>query len=368
MEKAEMTGYMPVRLYTGAGCVMQQAEELRKLGTKPLLVTGRHSAKVSGALDDVLRAVDGPYALFDEIGQNPLLTDCMRAAELAVQTQCDYVIGIGGGSPLDAAKCIAVLAANPGMTQDVLYSLQWPKDPLPIAAVGTTAGTGSEVTKVAVITVPGGRKKSFHHEAIFPRVALGDPRYTCSMSSTSTASTAIDALAHATESFFSRKANELSQNYALRAVTLLMPELKKVLDQEELALEDREVLYNASIYGGLAINITGTCLPHAMGYLLTEQHGLPHGYACAMFLPEFLKINEQEQPELTRKYFAETGCSYGDWLDIVTGLLQEIHVEIPEEEIIREHSRWIDNGSIQKGWGEITPEACDEILRRISQK
>ena len=188
------------------------------------------------------------------------------------------------------------------------------------------------------------------------------------MSDTSTASTAIDALAHATESFFSRKANELSQNYALRAVTLLMPELKKIQQQEELTFDDREILYNASLYGGLAINITGTCLPHAMGYLLTEQHGLPHGYACAMFLPEFLKINEQEQPELTRKYFAEIGCSYEDWLDIVTGLLQEIHVEIPEEEIRREHSRWIGNGSIQKGWGEITPEACDEILRRISQK
>ena len=363
----EMSGFMPVRQYTGAGCVRAKAAELRILGSKPLVVTGRTSARISGALEDVLAAVDGPYALFDEIGQNPLLTDCMRAAELAVQEHCDYVIGIGGGSPLNAAKAIAVLAANQGMTQEVLYSLKWPKKPLPVAAVGTTAGTGSEVTKVAVITVPEGRKKSFHHEDIFPKIALGDPRYTFSLSRDFTASTAIDALAHATESYFSRLANDLSQLYALRAVSLLMPELKKILEQEDLSSEDREILYNASIYGGLAINITGTCLPHAMGYLLTEQHSLPHGYACAMFLPEFIRINEAEVPDLVQRYFAEIGVSEEEWTDIVTGLLQGIRVEITEEEIEREHGRWINNGSIKKGWGEIAPEACDEILRRISR-
>ena len=364
--RMEMTGFMPVCLITGAGCVSAHAAEVRAIGQKPLIITGRTSAKVSGALDDVLQAVDGPYALFDEIGQNPLLTDCMRAAETGVQEGCDYVIGIGGGSPLDAAKCIAVLAANPGMTQEELYSLRWPAKPWPVVAVGTTAGTGSEVTKVAVITVPGGRKKSFHHEDIFPKIALGDPVYTQSLKPSVTASTAIDALAHATESFFSRLANDLSQNYAIRAVSLLMPELKKILDQEELTPEDREILYNASIYGGLAINITGTCLPHAMGYLLTEQHGLPHGYACAMFLPEFLRINEETMPALTERYFSEIGVDRGTWLEIVQGLLKNIRVEIPEEEIQREQGRWINNSSIKKGWGEIAPEACDEILRRIS--
>ena len=362
----EMTGYMPVRLITGVGCVRAHAAKLQASGKKPLIVTGRTSAKVSGALDDVIKAIDGPYALFDEIGQNPLLTDCMRAAEVGIQEGCDYVIGIGGGSPLDAAKCIAVLTANPGMTQEALYSLKWPIKPLPVVAVGTTAGTGSEVTKVAVITVPDGRKKSFHHEDIFPKIALGDPVYTQSLSPRVTASTAIDALAHATESFFSRLANDLSQNYAVRAVSLLMPELKKILEQEALTLEDREILYNASIYGGLAINITGTCLPHTMGYLLTEQHGLPHGYACAMFLQEFLQINADVMPALTERYFAQIGVDREAWSEIIGGLLKDIRVEISEEEIRREHGRWINNSSIKKGWGEIAPEACDEILRRIS--
>lgn len=362
-----VTGYMPVKLFTGEGCVRAHAEELKKLGKKPLIVTGRSSARTCGALDDVLAAIEGESVLFDEIGQNPALTDCMRAAEKAYENGCDAIIGIGGGSPLDAAKCIAVLAANPGMNQAELYSLQWPNRPLPVAAVGTTAGTGSEVTKVAVITVPDGRKKSFHHVDIFPKVAFGDPVYTQFMPPAVTASTAIDALAHATESFFSRFANDLSQNYALRAVRLLMPELKKISEGCDLDLADREVLYNASIYGGLAINITGTCLPHAMGYLITEQHQVPHGYACALFLPAFLSINEQEVPELCETFFKEIQCDREQWLAIVQDLLKDVNVTVSEEEIAREHGRWINNSSISKGWGNISPEQCDEILRAISK-
>ena len=371
-----MNSYMPVKLFTGKGCVLAHAEEFGKLGSKPLIVTGRTSAKASGALNDVMEAVASgnanqsaasdegpePYILFDEIGQNPALTDCMRAAELAIRENCDYVIGIGGGSPLDAAKCIAVLAANPGMTQAELYSLKWPVKPLPIVVVGTTAGTGSEVTKVSVITIPDGRKKSFHHEDVFPKVAFGDPSYTMTLSKEFTASTAIDALAHATESYFSRNANEISQCYAVQAIRMLKPLLGNL---EKLTFEDRENLYNASIYGGLAINITGTCLPHAMGYLMTEQHGIPHGNACAIFLPAFLEINEREVPRMVQRFFASIGWGRTSFLQAINYLLADVHVEISEEEIAREHSRWIGNGSIAKGWGQISADECDEILRRV---
>ena len=369
-----MNQYMPVRLFTGTGCVSKNKKEFAALGSRALIVTGKHSAKACGALDDVTAALSDQgmtWELYDRITQNPQLTDCMRAAEVAVGAGCDCIIGIGGGSPLDAAKCIAVLAANPGMTQQTLYSLDWPNRPWPVAAVGTTAGTGSEVTKVSVITVPGGRKKSFHHPDIFPLVSFGDPDYTKSASREVTLSTGIDALSHATESYFSRNANEISQCYAVEAVRLLMPVLSAMAgksDDEDLSLGawEREALYHGSIYGGLAINITGTCLPHAMGYLLTEQHNIPHGNACAVFLPAFLKINEEVMPDLTEGFFGRIGYGMSGYLRVVNALLRNVHVKVNEEEIAREHSRWIGNGSIAKGWGDITADQCDRILREIS--
>ncbi|MBQ8307165.1 MAG: iron-containing alcohol dehydrogenase [Blautia sp.] len=364
-----MNSYMPVRVYTGAGCVRQNEGEFKKAGTKALLVTGRHSAKACGAYQDVAETLDAcgiGFALFDGIGQNPLLTDCMKAAELAIAGRCDFVIGIGGGSPLDAAKCIAVLAANPGMTKEELYSLVWPEKPLPVIAVGTTAGTGSEVTKVAVITTPNGRKSSFRHDDIYPVAAFGDPLYTHSLPMEFTISTAIDAFSHSMESYFSRLANEISRCYAVQGIRIALPVLEKLaLGAAELSAEDRETLYHASIYGGMAINVTGTCLPHAMGYLLTEQHGLPHGFACAMFLPEFLSINERIRPELAEAFLAAIGYGSEELTALLSKLLKDVHVTIDEEEIVREHGRWINNGSIAKGWGEITADMCDEILRKL---
>ena len=179
-----LNSFMPVKLITGAGCVRASAKELAKLGKSCLIVTGKRSARASGALQDVTDTLEGngqTWALFDGIGQNPRLTDCMAAAEQAIAAGAEFILGIGGGSPLDAAKCIAVLAANPGLTQAQLYAFDWAKAPLKIVAVGTTAGTGSEVTKVSVITTPDGRKKSFHHEGIFPALSLGDPGYTMSL-------------------------------------------------------------------------------------------------------------------------------------------------------------------------------------------
>ncbi|MGN0204277.1 MAG: iron-containing alcohol dehydrogenase family protein [Coprococcus sp.] len=366
-----MNVYMPTRLVTGRGCVAAAGNELVKLGKKCLILTGRHSAKACGALDDMTAVLDNQgiaWKLCDIIGQNPRLTDCMEAAKLAAESGADFIIGIGGGSPLDAAKCTAVLAANPGMTQDELYSLKWPVKPLPVAAVGTTAGTGSEVTKVAVITIPDGRKKSLHHEDIYPVIAFGDPAYTLTLPEAFTRSTAIDALAHCVESYFSRYANELSRMYAVQGIRLLLTQFRKILQDgcRNLTYEDREVLYHASIYGGLAINITGTAMPHAVGYLLTEQHDIPHGAACAVFLPAFYFHNKKVVPELTAAFLQEIGCEEADYLQIIKAVLPEYHIDVPEEEIVREHHRWIDNTSIGKGWGTIDADQVDEILRRLS--
>ena len=364
-----LTSFMPVKLVTGAGCVRNSAKELAKLGKTCLIVTGRTSARLCGALQDVTDTLESngqSWILFDGIGQNPRLTDCMVAAEKAINGSADFVVGIGGGSALDAAKCIAVLAANPGMTQAQLYAFDWANAPLKTVAVGTTAGTGSEVTKVSVITTPDGRKKSFHHEAIFPVLALGDPIYTMSLPPMVTRATMVDVLAHCAESFFSRVANHISRVYAVEGIRLLLPVMRKMAENgcDELDYNTRERLYCASIYGGLAINVTGTCFPHTMGYLLTEAFGIPHGTACAVFQKDFYEYNKSVVPALAAEFLVRIGCGEEEYLHLIEKLTPPCEVTMDEALIADSHSRWLGNGSMAKCQGAFTADMADDVLRR----
>ena len=364
-----LNSFMPVKLVTGAACVRASAKELAKLGRTCLIVTGKNAAKASGALQDVTDTLDlngQSWVLFDEIGQNPKLTDCMAAAEKAIAAGADFIMGIGGGSALDAAKCIAVLTANPGLTQAQLYAFDWANAPLKIAAVGTTAGTGSEVTKVSVITTPDGRKKSFHHEAIYPALSLGDPNYTMSVPPMVTRATAVDVLAHCAESFFSRSANHISRCYAVEGIRLLLPVFRAMAENGcgNLDYDAREKLYCASIYGGLAINVTGTCFPHTMGYLLTESFGIPHGTACAVFQKAFFEYNKAVVPELAEQYLESIGCSEAEYFQLIEQLTPPCEITMSEALITESHSRWVGNGSMAKCQGVFTAEMADTILRR----
>lgn len=361
--------YMPTKLVTGAGCVRASAKKLAGLGSSCLIVTGKTSAKRCGALQDVtdtLAENGQSWLLYDEIGQNPKLTDCMAAAGKAIEAGVDFILGIGGGSALDAAKCIAVLAANPGLTQAQLYAFDWTKAPLKIVAVGTTAGTGSEVTKVSVITTPDGRKKSFHHEKIFPVLALGDPRYTMSLPVAITCSTMVDTLAHCAESFFSRAANHISRCYAVEGIRTLLPVFRTMAESgcENLDYSTREKLYCASIYGGLSINVTGTCFPHTMGYLLTEAFGVPHGTACAVFQKDFYAYNKAVVPELAAEFLQRIGCSEEEYFYLLEKLTPSCNVTMDEGVVQKNHGRWVGNGSIAKCQGEFSADMADDILRR----
>lgn len=364
-----MTMYMPTRLITGEGCVRKNGDRIKALGERCLIVTGKHAARESGALEDILAVMEEneqSYAIYDEISQNPRIADCMEAAKVAESLGAEVIIGIGGGSPLDAAKCIAVLAANPGMDQEELYSYNWPNRPLPIVCVGTTAGTGSEVTKVAVMTNLQGLKKSLNQDPLYPTLSLGDYRYTLSLPELFTKSTAIDALAHCVESYFTRCANEISRCYSLRGIRILLEQFRKLQKEGFAGItpEDREALYEASIYGGLAIHVTGTCMPHAVGYFLSESHGVPHGTACAQFLPDFLAYNQEADSPYSDSFYREIGCSREELVSLLQELTPVFSISMTEEEIAGLHDRWTDNASIKKIRGEMTADMIDEMLRR----
>ncbi|MBQ5555860.1 MAG: iron-containing alcohol dehydrogenase, partial [Erysipelotrichaceae bacterium] len=144
-----MKHYMPTRILTGIGILQQNKDVFEKLGKRVLIITSAHAGKASGALDDLealLKENGSSFNIFNSIKENPTVASCIEAGLKANAIKADYIIGVGGGSVLDAAKTAAVVATNPELNEDAIYALHWEKKPLPLILVGTTAGTGSEVT------------------------------------------------------------------------------------------------------------------------------------------------------------------------------------------------------------------------------
>lgn len=365
-----MNFFVNTRLITGVDCVKNNAERLGSYGDRCLIVTGASSAKKCGALDDVTKALDSTgvkYEIYDKICQNPTVESCFEAGKIASDFKADFILGIGGGSPLDASKAIAVVAANPDITEENLYAMNWAEQPIPVVAVGTTAGTGSEVTSVAVITNSKGFKKSFRNDLSYPFLSLGDPKYTLSLSNSFTRSTAVDALAHCVESFFNRSANDISKIYAVAGIRKLLKVFEKIISEstDSLTIEDREELYNASILGGLAIAITGTAFPHALGYFLTENYGIAHGTACAVFINEFIDYNADVKPELTKEFFDEIRVDEVSFKTAVERITPPIDVKLSDSDIEKLSVRWENNAALKRNWGNVDTAFINSLLRKL---
>ncbi len=309
--------YLPTEITTLP--VSALGEKLR-LGSRALIVTGRSSAKRSGALEDVKKALEAleiSWAVFDEVTENPMLETCHRGGRVAVEMGADYIIAIGGGSALDAGKAIAGFAGlhrASGAESFALPEMAIFEDGdvpcLPIVAIPTTAGTGSEANPYAVLTLTEGssldvaaaaktseeiaaglpKKRTFRSVTSYPTLAVLDPKYTGSLPAQVAVSTALDAFAHCVESVFSPKCSELSYKMALYGAGTILRIMTETGDTlQELSDGQRRELLYAACAGGVAINQTGTGFPHPMGYNLTFAYGLPHGKACGVFMGAYLK-------------------------------------------------------------------------------
>ena len=286
-----MKYYMPVRVYDEAQSVSKHKEEIASFGNKALIVTGRSSAEKCGALGDILSALKEygkEYAVYNRIEENPSVETIMDASAFGIAEKADFVIGIGGGSPLDAAKAIAFMIYRNSDNPDDLYDASLPADALDVIAVPTTCGTGSEVTGVSVLTVHAKNTKISIPHKIFPKLALIDGKYLMSAPHSMIVNTAVDAFAHMSESYLSKKADVYSQSAALTGMKL-WAEVKDVLAEErEADAEDYAKLMRASTFGGIAIAQTGTSIPHALSYILTYDQKIPHGKAAGYFLGRFI--------------------------------------------------------------------------------
>ncbi len=335
--------YMPVNIIGGKNAVLNNSQIISSLGKKCLIICGKTSAKKSGALQDVISVLEKEnieYKIFDEITENPLTVDCCRGGKLAREFGADFIIGIGGGSPLDASKAVCVYATNQHIIDDGIYTENVENLPLPLIVIGTTAGTGSEVSGVSVLTRKDGRKQSVGGKNYYARYALTDPKYTYSVPFRTTVSTALDALAHAVESMFSPRADFLSKQFSLISVKMLYPLLEKMQKTNELPDEsDRDTLYYASLYAGFALNKGGTGFPHGMGYALTEDYGVPHGLACAVFLPQYIKEAQKADPELCNELFEAMGTEFNS-LESLFSYFCTFDFKIFEENIKEYEKRW----------------------------
>lgn len=282
--------HMPTEVSFGEGVSRQAGQRAHGLGAHALLVTGGSSAKTSGALDRILPSLDEAgvtYEIFDRVEPNPTCDTLEEGGKSARACGAELVIGIGGGSPLDAAKGVAVLATNGGPARRY-FGEPPPSEPLPLIAVPTTAGTGSEVTPYAVI-VDGADKKTIRTPGIFPRFALVDPELTYSMPPHVTADTGMDALSHALEGILCARRNPAASHIGMEAVRLTLRHLRQACDCPE-DTEARSGMCAAALLAGIVIAQTGTELIHAMGYRLTIDFGASHGRANAMLIPPVLRL------------------------------------------------------------------------------
>lgn len=326
-----MRFYVPTDIYVEKDCVKNHAKELLAVGKRALIVTGHSSAKANGSLNDVTEVLNAggvAYQIFDEVEENPSTDTVGKGAQIARDFGAEFIIGIGGGSAIDAAKAMAILLVNPSVNADELHKA--PSHPLnhaPVVAVPTTCGTGSEATPVAIITNHKiNLKKSIPHR-IFPVLALVDGKYLASAKKQLIVNTAVDALAHMVESILNVHSNMLNRmcpEYGLK----LWGECKNALlasgndatkndsgnaapiDTQDAAPIDAslyEKLMYTSTIAGMSIAMTSTAVPHGMSYDLTLSKGTPHGPAVGYFLAAYVEVCQKKVPADVEKILSLLG-------------------------------------------------------------
>ena len=284
----------PVKIFFGAGQFDRLEEVLGEGGIhRCVIVCGRHFAPEAERL---VRECGAVCAAFTAVEENPQLSGVEAVAALARTHGADGIVGIGGGSAIDTAKFAAAIALGDAPA-DAYFTGEkaFPEQRLPIVAVPTTAGTGSEVTQVSVVS-RGKEKRTINHPAFLPKAALVDPLLTHSVPPRTTVNTGLDAMAHALEGCWSRNHQPITDLLAAEAVRLVLENLETAYRDGESA-EAREKLAYAALLGGLSFALPKTAGCHACSYPLSEDYGMSHGEACAFTLPSFVRINADERLE-----------------------------------------------------------------------
>lgn len=283
--------------YVGAGSMTELCRSIGGQGIDRVLVVTDAVLREIGIVDQVTTALaDAGVAavVHDGITPDPTFTQVEAGHRAFVDHQCDAVLAVGGGSPMDAAKMVAAMATNGGDLAKLEGKLRVRRIPAPLFALPTTAGTGSEVTLAAVVSDDHTHlKKFFLDPKLLPRMCALDPTLMTGIPREVTAATGMDALTHAIESYLSKASNPQTEAYATLAVRLVFEHLPTACNEGgELAA--RNAMAVASYHGGLAFTRTGVGYVHAIAHNLGALYGTPHGLANALVLPHVLEFSEPE--------------------------------------------------------------------------
>jgi len=242
-------------------------------------------------VSDLMEKAKISFVLYDKAVPEPPIELADEGAKLARKKKCDGVVGIGGGSAMDLAKAIAVLAANKGKAEDYLGLNRVPGPGLPKIMIPTTAGTGSEVTFTAVfIRKKLKKKEGMNSPYLYPELALLDPELTLTLPPHPTAATGIDALCHAIESYTSINASPMSEVMSLEAIRLISDNLRTAV-HDGTNIEAREAMLLGSLYAGLGLANAGVTAVHSLSYPLGGKYGISHGLANTIMLPRVMAFN-----------------------------------------------------------------------------
>jgi alcohol dehydrogenase class IV len=309
--------FCPTRLVFGAGSTGKAGELVAGLGLRSvLLICGSGATRRSagfGTLAAGLEAAGVSYQIFDRVTADPS-AEIVAAAAAAISTgKHEGVVAYGGGSPIDCAKSAALSAANGVPILDFSYGRAKPARPaLPIVAVTSTAGTGSEMSAAAVTTDrQNGRKLGYSADSFFPRIAIVDPENHVSMPVSVTAATGMDALTHVVESYLSLSANPLSDAINIKAVALIGANLPRACEDGS-DLQARSAMAIASSTAGAAFSQTGLGMVHGFAHPVGARHGVAHGDANAVILPYVLAALARDAAPRMRDIAAAMGACSAD--------------------------------------------------------
>ncbi|MDQ0221155.1 iron-containing alcohol dehydrogenase [Peribacillus cavernae] len=294
MSLMPFTYFMPTRVESGNGIAEKTGAMVKELGVSRVLIVtdkGVRSANLLTGIEESLLAVNLDYEIYDEVEPNPSAETIRKGTEFLKQYKCDAVLAVGGGSSIDTAKAIAVMAVNPGDILDYEGVGKIKIPPLPIIAIPTTAGTGSETTNSTVIT---NKETSFKlgvlSSHLFSRLAILDPALTLQLPQQITAATGMDALTHAIESYTSKAANPVSQGYAMQAIKMIGEHLPRAYFRGT-DIESREKMLVASMLAGVAFSQSRLGNVHAISHTFGGVFNIPHGIANAALLPFVMNYN-----------------------------------------------------------------------------
>lgn len=301
---------IPNHTVVGTNVLGEAAPLLKKMGNKAFIVTGRHVA-VSDMMKQLTALLDEngiDCVIFDGITGEPTDTMIENGVEMLKSSGCDFIIGIGGGSPLDSAKAIAAMAVNEGSIADY-NGKEITGEILPLAAIPTTAGTGSEATKFTVITdSEKGIKMLLKGDVLVPKLAIVDSSFTVGAPKSVTSATGLDALTHAVEAYTSRKAFSMTDTLAVSAVKRIMKYLPIAYREPDNA-PAREQMSIAALEAGICINNSSVTIVHGMSRPIGALFHVPHGMSNAMLLKECLSFAVSGAYEKFANLGRETGVA-----------------------------------------------------------